>query len=222
MRNPFSPIYLTALIVLTSILLVFVQIGVLSLVFDKLGLSAEQAMLLLLASLFGSLINLPVTTIKAEHADVKIHMNIAHSLLRIHMPPFTGKTVIAVNVGGCLVPLVFSASLINRFPVGVWETAIAITLSSIICYLTSRPIPGMGIAMMPLIAPASAAIIAIIIGGEHAAPLAYIAGTLGVIIGADLMRMKEIAGLGAPIASIGGAGTFDGIFLTGIVAVLLT
>jgi uncharacterized membrane protein len=27
--------------------------------------------------------------------------------------------------------------------------------------------------------------------------------------------------LGAPVASIGGAGTFEGVFLTGIVAVLL-
>jgi len=27
--------------------------------------------------------------------------------------------------------------------------------------------------------------------------------------------------MGAPVASIGGAGTFDGIFMTGIVAVLL-
>jgi uncharacterized membrane protein len=30
-----------------------------------------------------------------------------------------------------------------------------------------------------------------------------------------------VHGLGAPVASIGGAGTFDGIFLTGILAVLL-
>jgi uncharacterized membrane protein len=31
-----------------------------------------------------------------------------------------------------------------------------------------------------------------------------------------------VQGLGAPVASIGGAGTFDGIFLTGVLAVLLT
>jgi uncharacterized membrane protein len=35
------------------------------------------------------------------------------------------------------------------------------------------------------------------------------------------MNLDKIQGLGAPIASIGGAGTFDGIFLTGIIAVLL-
>jgi len=205
-----------------SILLVLVQIGILKIVFDKLGLLPEHAMLLFLASLFGSLINLPVSTIKAIHPDTDIMFRRAHSLLRMHTTPFTGKTVIAINVGGCLVPLVFSASLIHRFPIGAWEILIAISLTSAICYLTSRPVPGMGIGMMPLIAPVAAAIIGIVLGGEHAAALAYITGTLGVIIGADLMRMKDISQLGAPVASIGGAGTFDGIFLTGIVAVLLS
>jgi uncharacterized membrane protein len=32
---------------------------------------------------------------------------------------------------------------------------------------------------------------------------------------------RRVRGLGAPVASIGGTGTFDGIFLAGIVAVLL-
>ena len=54
------------------------------------------------------------------------------------------------------------------------------------------------------------------------AALAYIAGTLGVLIGADIFRLKDIRKMGTPVASIGGAGTFDGIFITGIVAVLLT
>ena len=56
---------------------------------------------------------------------------------------------------------------------------------------------------------------------EQAAPLAYIGGSLGTLIGADLLNLGNIRGLGAPVASIGGAGTFDGIFLIGIVAVLI-
>jgi hypothetical protein len=35
-----------------------------------------------------------------------------------------------------------------------------------------------------------------------------------------MMRFAD-QGLGAPVASIGGAGTFDGIFLTAILAVLI-
>ena len=44
---------------------------------------------------------------------------------------------------------------------------------------------------------------------------------MGTLIGADIMNLGKIQGLGAPVASIGGAGTFDGVFLVGIVAVLL-
>jgi len=51
--------------------------------------------------------------------------------------------------------------------------------------------------------------------------VAYVSGVLGTLIGADIANLDKIRGLGAPVASIGGAGTFDGIFLTGILAVLL-
>jgi uncharacterized membrane protein len=51
--------------------------------------------------------------------------------------------------------------------------------------------------------------------------VAYIAGTLGTLIGADLFNLNKVRGLGAPVAAIGAAGTFDGIFLTGIIAALL-
>lgn len=65
------------------------------------------------------------------------------------------------------------------------------------------------------------AIVALLLSWNQAAPLAYIAGSLGPLIGADLLNLGKIQGLGAPVLSIGGAGTFDGIFLTGVLAVLL-
>jgi uncharacterized membrane protein len=67
----------------------------------------------------------------------------------------------------------------------------------------------------------TAAIVALLLSREHTAQLAYIGGSLGTLIGADLLNLGNIRGLGAPDASIGGAGTFDGIFLIGIVAVLI-
>jgi uncharacterized membrane protein len=44
---------------------------------------------------------------------------------------------------------------------------------------------------------------------------------LGTLIGADLLNLGIVSQLEAPMLSIGGAGTFDGVFLTGILAVLL-
>jgi uncharacterized membrane protein len=63
--------------------------------------------------------------------------------------------------------------------------------------------------------------VALLLSPRRAAPLAYIGGSLGTLIGADLLNLDKVAGLGAPVASIGGAGTFDGIFLTGVLAVLI-
>src|SRR5262245_7595461 len=92
---------------------------------------------------------------------------------------------------------------------------------AIACYLIAQPVPGIGIAL-PIFAPAlMTGIVAVLLSREHAAQLAYIGGSLGTLIGADLLNLGSISGLGAPVMSIGGAGTFDGIFLTGILAVLL-
>jgi len=222
MRGPFSPLHLLIFVMLLLFLLLFVQLGLLALAFEKLGLSTSQGMLLLFASLFGSALNLPITSIKAEEPEFRDDSSRPRSLLRIPLLPFTGRTVIAVNAGGCLVPLVFSASLIHRFPLTTPELLLAIGIVSAVCYSLSRLVPGIGIGMPPLIAPITAAIVAISVDHDLAAPLAYICGTLGVLIGADLLRLRDVSRIGTPIASIGGAGTFDGIFLTGIVAVLLT
>jgi uncharacterized membrane protein len=221
MRSPFNPLHLLVFIILLVSLLFLIQLGLVAIAFDKLGLSTEQGMLLLFASLLGSGINMRIVSIKAEHPESDPQDLSPKSLLRMPALPFTGHTLIAVNVGGCMVPLVFSASLLHRFPFNWPEVTLAIGLVAGVCYFTSRPIPGIGIGMPPLIAPIAAALVAISINNEFAAPLAYICGTLGVLIGADLLHLRDVAKLGAPIASIGGAGTFDGIFLTGIVAVLL-
>ena len=86
----------------------------------------------------------------------------------------------------------------------------------------AQPIRGVGISVPMFIPPLVAAVSAMVLSWRQAPPLAYIAGSMGTLIGADLLNLGKIQGLGAPIASIGGAGTYDGIFLTGIIAVLLS
>jgi uncharacterized membrane protein len=99
---------------------------------------------------------------------------------------------------------------------------IGIAIIAAITYWLAKPVPGLGIALPLFIPPLLAALVAISISaGEHAPVMAYISGTLGTLIGADLMHYKDIERINAPVVSIGGAGTFDGIFLTGIIAVLL-
>src|SRR5690606_32439197 len=123
---------------------------------------------------------------------------------------------------GCLVPVLFSLYLVNTYGVPLLQIFAATAFVAFVSYLMSRPIPGVGIGTPSLVAPLSAALAAIFLGEDFRAPLAYISGALGVLIGADLLRLKDIRRMASPIASIGGAGTFDGIFMTGLVAVLLS
>lgn len=70
-------------------------------------------------------------------------------------------------------------------------------------------------------APITAALIAAHLDPGQRAALAYVSGTVGILVGADLLHLDEIRRTGVPVATIGGAGSFDGIFLTGLLAVLL-
>jgi len=218
---PFSPFYFAMLVVALGLLAVFVQVGALTLAFDKLGLSPNSATLLLFTSLLGSLINLPLFSVKAEGTPPPMPQPF-RSLLRLPPLAFTGKTVVAINVGGCLVPLAFSVYLLRHTPLNPLMVISAVAMVAAVCRLTSRPVPGVGIGIPIFVAPLVAAMVSLIIDPQNSAPLAYISGTLGVLIGADISRLNDIRKMGAPFASIGGAGTFDGIFLSGIVAVLLT
>jgi uncharacterized membrane protein len=203
-----------------AVLLVVVHIGVISITFSKLGLTRETAFLLLFCSLFGSLINIPLFTIKSETA-IKERGAYIPGYLQPYLKHLQGRTMVAVNVGGCLIPFFFSIYLYSTQPLLLHEAVFGILIVAFISYVYSFPVKGVGIGMPMLIAPLFAAISAIIINNELSAPLAYISGTMGVLIGADLLNFRHVSRMGAMVASIGGAGTFDGIFMTGILAVLL-
>ncbi|HJY82401.1 MAG TPA: DUF1614 domain-containing protein, partial [Candidatus Binatia bacterium] len=131
------------------------------------------------------------------------------------------QTIIAVNLGGAVVPTLISLYLL--FTTGLFVRGLlGVIFVSAIVYRLARPVPGVGIAIPIFVPPLIAALTGLLLAPEHAPALAYVAGTMGCLIGADLLNLHRLAGLGAPVASIGGAGTFDGIFFTGIIAVLLT
>ena len=222
MRSPYSLPQLVLFIFAVAVLSALVQLGVLSIAFGKLGLSWGSAILLLMASLFGSALDLPLFSIRTEAPPDQAELPPPlRGLLRQVMREYHGRTLIAVNVGGCLVPVWFSLYLLSRHALPAWQVLLSIAVVAAISHRLSRPLRGIGIAMPIFVAPVCAALVALVVNPAEAAPLAYVCGTLGVLIGADLLRLRDIRRMGAPIASIGGAGTFDGIFVTGIVAVLL-
>jgi uncharacterized membrane protein len=221
MRSPYSANQFLFLIFILILVVVVIQVGAFTIALDKLGLSAHSAMLLLICTLMGSAINLPLFSMRAEEPSEETKQMFL-GLLFGRPLPFTGKTIVAINVGGAIIPVSFSIYLINTNQLPLIHVILAIATVTAVCRIFSRPIPRFGIGIPIFIAPITAALTALSLAPENSAPMAYICGTLGVLTGADLMRLQDIRKLGAPVASIGGAGTFDGIFLTGIVAVLLT
>ena len=201
-------------------IVVLIQLQVLQYAYSKLGLSSGAALLLLLASLIGSYFNIPIAELPER--EVRSGQVVDFFGMRYVVPLVTDwpRTVIAVNVGGGVIPSLLSLYLLLKN--WIWgSAAIATLIVTIACYLLAQPVAGIGIALPFLAPPIIAAMAALLVARTNVAAVAYISGSLGTLIGADLLNLGRIQGLGAPVVSIGGAGTFDGIFLTGIMAVLL-
>jgi uncharacterized membrane protein len=202
------------------LVVVLIQINVLRYVYTRLGISSGTALLLLFASLLGSYINIPVW--EFSEREVRSGQEVIFFGVHYVVPVVVEwpSTVVAVNVGGALIPTLLSLYLL--FKNHLWIRGIVTTaLVAIIVHMLAYPVGGVGIAVPVFVPPLVTAIVAVLIAREHAAVLAYVGGSLGTLIGADLLNLGVVRGLGAPVASIGGAGTFDGIFLTGVLAVLL-
>ena len=216
---PLSPIFFSFLVGIFLIVLIFLMLNAWRQAFVSLGVSPSTAMLLLFGSLIGSYFNIPVAQLSQEQVVSDRVIDFFGMEYTVPVVHWAG-TVIAVNVGGAVIPTLMSLYLL--FARNLWlNGAIAVAAVALILHWLATPVPGVGIAV-PVFFPAIAtAVVALVLSRDNAAPLAYIGGSLGTLIGADLTNLDKVRGLGAPVASIGGAGTFDGIFLTGILAVLL-
>ena len=216
-----------ALIVLGAILLLpFVLANALLVALGKLGLGPTSSLLAALGIFLGSAINVPVTRI--ERAELVEYVpNQLLGLHRLLSRPVQRRTytVIAVNVGGCLLPTALAgyqgARLAAQAPSVLPAALAALAINVALCYYVAQPVPDTGITMPPLVPAGAAAVCGLVLAPEWAPPIAFMAGVLGPLVGADFLHLDDIAEIGTGMASIGGAGTFDGIVLSGLVATLL-
>ncbi len=218
--GPYTIIFFFFFLLGIVFLFAFIHIGLITIAFEKIGLSPSQVFGFLLLSLFGSHINIPVKRLKNELPDLPAVIRFYG--ITYHIPRSTQHhTVVAINLGGAVVPLFLSLYLMLKWGI-LLEPLAGTALVAGISFFLAKPIPGLGIGLPLFVPPLLAALAAVLIStGSHAPVVAYISGTMGTLIGADLLHMKDVARLEAPMVSVGGAGTFDGIFLTGIIAVLL-
>ncbi len=226
--NPFSNLMTTFIILILVIVFILIFIGLVGAAFSRIGFSAREVIILFLATIAGSFINIPIATLESHEPVMK------GAFVRVYGVTYrvpaiqeeSKKTVIAVNLGGALIPTAVSMYLLFEFPYIIPFAALGIAIVSSVSHVMSKPVKGVGIVSPALVSPLAAALFSILISIEFLTAsetfaLAYICGVLGTLIGADISNIGKIKTIGAPIASIGGAGTFDGVFLSGIIAVLL-
>ncbi len=225
---------LDRLSVFVVFLAIFLLIGLLPFLFGqlmvgglaKLQLSPEAAVTLVIAIMLGGLVNVPVKRV-VHDVEVPVHP-LAVFGVRERWPNLRRvrrETVIAVNVGGCVIPTALAVyellQIAAAAPEALFAVAAAAGANIAACYRMAWPMPGVGIVMPGLVSPLIAAGFAILLAPEHAPPVAFVAGVAGPLIGADLLHLKDAEANFVGMASIGGAGTFDGIVLSGIVAAYL-
>jgi uncharacterized membrane protein len=210
-----------AAILVAIVVILLVSVG--EIAFQRIGFGSLGYTLILVGTLAGSTVNVPVGEVRSTEPLIEVQEVRAFGLY-YRIPRFRVKqvsTVVAVNVGGAVIPVLVSAYLLILHDGLLVPAILGSLVMSTLVHLMARKVRGVGIVTPALLPPIAAAIVAYLLSPGSPAIVAYVSGTLGALIGADLTNMRGIAKLGAPMASIGGAGTFDGVFLTGIVAVLL-
>jgi uncharacterized membrane protein len=205
-------------------LVVLIFFGVIGFAFAEVGFSLLMVVVILVATLLGSFINIPIVKLKTQVPIVKEEfVNFMGLTYRIpQVQHGNAITVIAINVGGALIPTAVFIYLLSRaLFLTVVYSLVGVAVVALITRMVAKPVKGVGIVMPAFIPPIVAAVTAIVLSPNAPLVIAYVSGVLGTLIGADLLNLHRVTELGAPVASIGGAGTFDGVFLSGIIAVII-
>jgi uncharacterized membrane protein len=209
--------------VLLTVVVIILLIGVTEVAFQRIGFTRLQVVLILVGTFLGSSVNIPLRRVKSRERILEME-EVQFFWIRYRIPHIEVEevsTLIAVNVGGAVIPTIVSFYLLQSHPEQWLYALVGVALTAVVVHLVARKVPGLGITTPAFVPPIAAALSAFLLAPNFPSVIAYVAGTLGTLIGADLTNLRDIPSLGAPVVSIGGAGTFDGVFLSGIIAVLL-
>ncbi len=218
--SPAGLLFFFLLLVLLGIFVVFVELKILAYAYRKIGIRPRYVFAILLLTLLGSHVNIPLYAVSVQRVLPPQEVFLFGRAYVVPPAIEVGRTIVAMNLGGAVIPVLVSIYLVGRFRM-YGRMAVGVAVVALVVNSLARIVPGVGIVVPMLLPPLVAAAVSLLVAFRRAPPVAYVSGSMGALIGADLMNLGRVADLGAPIISIGGAGTFDGVFLTGIIAGLL-
>jgi uncharacterized membrane protein len=219
--SPHHPLLVALFILIFVLLLTALLFELTGIAFGELGFGRIGAALVVGGSLLGSFVDLPIAKIEANMPElVNEYVIVFGKPYRVRTAR-ANMTIVAVNVGGALIPTLVSCYLLFKDPATIPQCLLGVAVVSLAMHIVARPTRGVGIVAPTFVAPLVSAALALLIPSGIPYVTAYVSGVLGTLIGADLTNLPSVYKIGGGVVSIGGAGTFDGIFLSGILAVLL-
>lgn len=132
---------------------------------------------------------------------------------------------LAANLAGCLLPVAISLKVLAERRLPAMETLVLVALGIVTAFLASHVEPGRGVLLQYRIPALAVGIVAAALfhrSPERAGAVAFAAGAVGVLVGADVLRLRELAELGgAGRVILGGAGLLDGIILVALLSAVV-
>src|SRR5215469_14622058 len=140
---PLTPGPFSILVLLFAVLIILIQLRILRYAYMRLGVGPGAALLLLLGSLLGSYVNIPVTVLPGK--TVQTGEIVDFFGMRYVVPLVTSYpgTVLAVNVGGAVIPTLMSIYLVLRYQLWV-RAAIAIIVIAFVIHSSATPVRDVG------------------------------------------------------------------------------
>ncbi len=174
--SPFSLLFLVVLVLIGVLLIPLLFLNIVGSAFTRLGFSAWQAVLIVLLTLAGSFVNIPVTTIRSApiFPPGRFFGGRGGRFLPLfyQVPVYTETTTVAVNLGGAVVPVVISLLLLAA-AVTMTGTGILLLIATgvvtvtIVTHLLAEPVPGLGITTPFFIPPITAALAGLLLAGGN-------------------------------------------------------
>lgn len=200
--------------VLIPILALYIGYLIFTKAFGDMGFSSIEAIIIVFVSyLLGSGI-----------VDRYIEFSFANIYLFTY-----GSWDVGINTGGAIIPLILSVYLIIKNKLPLVKLGLGILIVAVVTFFVTRPVAEKGIVsafpywLLPVFFASVVSIVLLWKKLGKAAPTAYVCGTMGVLLGADVFHLITLLQMDVQTttnAVIGGASVFDMIFLTGILAVI--
>jgi len=174
--------------VLLSLVIVLLLVSVTEVAFQRIGFTRLEVVLILIGTFLGSSVNIPFHKVKSVNRILKLE-EVRFFWITYRIPHFSMEevsTIVAVNLGGALIPTAVSLYLIHSHPGQLIQVLLGIAITAVVVHLVAKKVPGLGITTPAFIPPITAALLVYLLSPTAPNVVAYVSGTLGTLIGADL------------------------------------